>query len=47
MERLYNQKVLVIGVEGGRGTLRLGLLRMAVNMVLLIFQTMGTGLENF
>ena len=26
MERLYNQKVWVIGVEGGRGTLRLGLL---------------------
>jgi len=40
MERLYNQKVLVTGVEGGRGTLRLGLLLMGGDMVILIFQTM-------
>ena len=45
-ERLYNQKVLVIGVEVGRGTLRLGLLLMVGDMVILIFQTMVKDSEN-
>ena len=40
MERVYHQKVLVIGVKVGRGTLRLGLLRMVGDMVILIFQIM-------
>ena len=46
MERLYNQKVLVIGVEVGRGTLRLGLLRMGGDMGILIFQTMAKDSES-
>ncbi len=48
MEKLYHEKVLVVGFERReKGTLQLDLLPMVVGMVHSIFQTMGRDSEVF